>query len=42
MLCYLLSEELTILAFGDNLYCVILSCRPIETVTEGFAHDRVS
>jgi hypothetical protein len=42
MLCYLLPEELTVLAFGDDLHCVILSCRPVETVPEGFAHDRVS
>jgi hypothetical protein len=40
MLHCLLLEELTILAFGDDLHRVILSCRPIEIVHEGFAYDR--
>jgi hypothetical protein len=40
MLRCLLLEELTILAFGDDLYRVILSCRPVESVPEGFAYDR--
>jgi hypothetical protein len=42
MLRYLLLEELTVLAFGGDLYHVILSCRPVETVPEGFAYDRAS
>jgi hypothetical protein len=41
MLHYLFLEELTTLAFGDDLHCVILSYRPVETVPEGFAYDRV-
>jgi hypothetical protein len=40
MLRCLLLEELTVLAFGDNLYRVILSCRPVKTVRESFAYDR--
>jgi hypothetical protein len=40
MLHCLLLEELTILAFGDDLHRVILSCRPVETVYEGFAYVR--
>jgi hypothetical protein len=42
MLHCLLLKELTVLAFGDDLYRVILSCRPIEIVTECFAYDRAS
>jgi hypothetical protein len=42
MLRYLLLKELTVLAFGDDLHHVILSCRPVETVTKGFAYDRAS
>jgi hypothetical protein len=42
MLRYLLLEELIVLALGDDLHHVILSCRPVETVTEGFAYDRAS
>jgi hypothetical protein len=40
MLHYLLLEELAILALGDNLHHVIISCRPIETMSEGFTYDR--
>ncbi len=40
MLYYLLLEELAVLAFGDDLHRVILSCRPVETMPEGFAYDR--
>jgi hypothetical protein len=40
MLHCLLLEELAILAFGDDLYHVILSCRPVEIVSECFAYDR--
>jgi hypothetical protein len=40
MLHCLLLEELTVLAFGDDLHRVILSCRPIEIMPEGFAYDR--
>jgi hypothetical protein len=42
MLRCLLLEELAILAFGDDLHHVILSCRPIEIIQEGFAYDRAS
>jgi hypothetical protein len=42
MLRYLLLEELIVLTLGDDLHHVILSCRPVETVTEGFAYDRAS
>jgi hypothetical protein len=41
MLHCLLLEELTILAFGDDLHRIILSCRPVETMSKGFAYDRV-
>jgi hypothetical protein len=41
MLRCLLLEELAVLAFGDDLHHVILSCRPVEIVPEGFAYDRV-
>jgi hypothetical protein len=40
MLYYLLLEELTVLAFGDNIHHVTLSCRPVEIVPEGFAYDK--
>jgi hypothetical protein len=40
MLHCLLLKELAILAFGDNLYRVILSGRPVENVAEGFAYHR--
>jgi hypothetical protein len=33
-------RELTILAFGDDLHRIILSCRPVEFVLEGFAYNR--
>jgi hypothetical protein len=42
MLRYLLLEELVVLALSDDLHRVILSCRPVETVPEGFAYDRAS
>jgi hypothetical protein len=42
MLRYLLLKELTVLAFGDDLHCVILNCRPVESVPEGFAYDKTS
>jgi hypothetical protein len=42
VLSHLLLEELTVLALGDNLQRVILSCRSLETVPEGFAYDRAS
>jgi hypothetical protein len=38
----LLLEDLAVLAFGDDLHHIILSCRPVETMPEGFAYDRVS
>jgi hypothetical protein len=37
----LLLKELAALAFGDDLHCVILRCRPVEIMLEGFAYDRV-
>jgi hypothetical protein len=40
MLHCLLLKELVVLAFGDDLHRVILSCRPVETMSEGFAYDR--
>jgi hypothetical protein len=40
MLRCLLLEELAVLAFGDDLQRVILSCRPVEIMREGFAYDR--
>jgi hypothetical protein len=39
MLRYLLFEELTVLALGGDLHHVILNCRPVETVSEGFTYD---
>jgi hypothetical protein len=42
MLRCLLLEELAVHAFGDDLHRVILCCRPVETVSEGFAYDRTS
>jgi hypothetical protein len=42
MLRCVLLEELSVLAFDDNLHHVILSCRLVETVPKGFAYDRVS
>jgi hypothetical protein len=42
MLRCLLLEELAILALGDDLHHIILSYRPIEIITEGFAYDRAS
>jgi hypothetical protein len=42
MLHCLLLKELTILAFGDDFHRVVLSCRSVETMPEGFAYDRVS
>jgi hypothetical protein len=39
MLRYLLFEELTVLVLGDDLHHVILNCRPVETVFEGFTYD---
>jgi hypothetical protein len=42
MLHCLLLEELIILTLGDDFHNVILSCRPVETVPEGFAYDRAS
>jgi hypothetical protein len=40
MLHCLLLEELTFLAFGDDIYHIILSCGQVETVPEGLAYDR--
>jgi hypothetical protein len=38
---FFLLKELAVLAFGDNFHHVVLSCRPVETMPEGFAYDRV-
>jgi hypothetical protein len=40
MLHSLLLEELAILAFGDDLHHIILGCRLVETMSEGFPGDR--
>jgi hypothetical protein len=39
MLHSLLLEELAIPALGDNLHRVILGCRSVETMSEGFSDD---
>jgi hypothetical protein len=36
----LLLEELTILALGDDLHRIILSCRLVQTMPESYAYDR--
>jgi hypothetical protein len=41
MLCSLLLEELTIPTFGDYFHHIILSHRPVESVSERHADDRV-
>jgi hypothetical protein len=35
----LLLKELAVPALGDDLHHVILSCRPVEFMPEGFADD---
>jgi hypothetical protein len=40
MLRGLLMKELTILVFGDDLYCIILDCGSVEFVSKGFPDDR--
>jgi hypothetical protein len=42
MLRCLLLKKLTVLALGDDLQCIILSYRPVETIPEGFVYDRAS
>jgi hypothetical protein len=42
MLLCLLLKELALPAFGDDLHHVILDCKPVEIVSEGFAYDRMS
>jgi hypothetical protein len=42
MLCSLLLKELAVVALSDDLNRVILSCRPLESMSEGFADDRTS
>jgi hypothetical protein len=42
MLRCLLLEELVILALDDDIHRVILSCRLVETMPEGFAYDRAT
>jgi hypothetical protein len=36
MLRSLLMEELALFALGDDFHRVVLSCRPVESVSEGF------
>jgi hypothetical protein len=38
MLRSLLLEELALFTLGDDFYHVILSCRPVEFVLEGFSN----
>jgi hypothetical protein len=33
-------KELAVLALGDDLHCVILSCRLVEIMPEGFTYNR--
>jgi hypothetical protein len=40
MLHCLLLEELVVIALGDDLHRIILSCRLVETMHECFAYDR--
>jgi hypothetical protein len=40
MLRCLLLKELTVLALGDNLHRVILSCRLVKIMFECFAYDK--
>jgi hypothetical protein len=40
MLHCLFLEELAIPAFDDNLHHIILGCRSLETMSEGFFDDR--
>jgi hypothetical protein len=42
MLHSLLLKELAIPTLGDNLHRVILGCRLVETMSEGFPDDRTS
>jgi hypothetical protein len=42
MCCCLLLKELAVPVFGDDLYHVILGCRAVETIPEGFFYDRVT
>jgi hypothetical protein len=42
MLHLLLLEELAVLAFSDDLNHVIISCGPVETVSECFIYDRAT
>jgi hypothetical protein len=39
MLHSLLLKKLAVPALGDDLYHFILSCRPVESMPEGFADD---
>jgi hypothetical protein len=41
MLRCLLLEELAVIALGDDLHRVILSCRAVEIMPECLAYDRV-
>jgi hypothetical protein len=40
MLRCLLLKELAVIALGDDLHHVILSYRPVETMTECLTYDR--
>jgi hypothetical protein len=40
MLHYLFLKELAVIAHGDDLHHIILSCRPVELVPECLVYDR--
>jgi hypothetical protein len=42
MLCGLLLKELIVPALGDDLHHVILSCGPVEAMSECFGNDRMA
>jgi hypothetical protein len=42
MLCGLLLKELIVPALGDDLHHVILSCGPVEVMSECFGNDRMA
>jgi hypothetical protein len=40
MLHCLFLKELAISTFGDDFHRVVLGCKPVETMSEGFPDDR--
>jgi hypothetical protein len=42
MLHYLLLKKLAVFALGDDVHHIILSCRPVETMSECLAYDRAA